>query len=240
MDINVTIPLAEAADTATNRSAAEIVADSLRRDILRRALGPGERLRQHTIAARFGVSQTIAREAFKVLMAERFLTAEPRRGVSVATLDPDDAWEMTQLRATIEAKALEWSIPALTEADFVRASGIVSALDTAKSTDRIIALNTQFHEILYAPCGKSRTLALIRSLRLNFERYLRFAWEETPHLTRSQQEHRYILAKCRVGNVDAACKSLDAHILATGKLLVERLRATAASGLVKRSRSGSL
>ena len=65
------------------------------------------------------------------------------------------------------------------------AGRILGKLDKAKSVHRIISLNARFHEALYAPTQRERTLAMIRALRLNFERYLRFTWEETPHLNRS-------------------------------------------------------
>jgi DNA-binding FadR family transcriptional regulator len=70
---------------------------------------------------------------------------------------------------------------------------------------------------------------LISTLRLNFERYLRFTWDETHHLEQSQQEHRQILEFCRNKDIEGACALLHKHIAATGQLLVQRLRARAAT-----------
>jgi len=210
------------------RSASVVIVDALREGIIRGTLRGGERVRQDAVATRFGVSQMIVREAFKHLVGEGFLKAEPRRGVSVAVLNPDEAWEMTQLRSLLEAQALEWAIPEMTKADLEIAARTLAELDRARSTDRIIALNARFHEALYAPARKERTLAIIANLRLNFERYLRFTWEETLHLDQSQQEHQEILALCVARNTEAACALLKRHVLATGTLLVERLKARAA------------
>ncbi len=80
-----------------------------------------------------------------------------------------------------------------------------------------------FHEALYAPARRDRTLGLINGLRLNFERYLRFAWDKTPDRGRSQKEHREILLNCREKKVDKACGLLR-RLLATGKLLVKALQ----------------
>jgi DNA-binding GntR family transcriptional regulator len=207
-----------------SRSAAAVVVDALREGILHGNLKGGDRLRQDAVATRFGVSQMIVREAFRQLVTEGFLKAEPRRGVSVAVLAADEAWEMTRLRSLIEAQALEWAIPQMTKSDFSEANRILSELDKEKSIDRIISLNARFHEVLYAPSGKERTLSLIAMLRLNFERYLRFTWDATPHLGQSQQEHRQILERCKARDVEAACTILKSHILATGDLLVQRLQ----------------
>ena len=144
-----------------SRSASAIVTDALRGGILHGTLPGGERLRQDAIATRLGVSQMIVREAFRQLVTEGFLKAEPRRGVSVAYLTADEAQEMTELRSLIEAKALEWAIPQMSKADLETAARILAELDKAKSTDRIIALNARFHETLYAPARKDRTLAMV-------------------------------------------------------------------------------
>ena len=211
-------------EAVESQSASAIVSAALREGILHGTLPGGERLRQDAIATRFGVSQMIVREAFRQLVTEGFLRAEPRRGVSVAHLTADEAEEMTELRSLIEAKALAWAIPQMSKSDLETAARILSELDKAKSTDRIIALNARFHETLYAPARKDRTLAMIANLRLNFERYLRFTWQETHHLDQSQREHRQILDLCTARDVEGACKLLNQHILGTGNLLVERLQ----------------
>lgn len=209
---------------AESRTTATHVTDVLRRGILHQKFESGERLRQDAVAVRLGVSQTIVREAFRQLVAEGFLKSEPRRGVSIAVMTADEAAEITQLRSLVEAQALSWAIPRMSEKDCDNAERILTDLDRAKSVDRIISLNAQFHETLYAPSGKERTLALISTLRLNFERYLRFTWEETTHLQESQREHWQLLGLCRKKNTERACTTLQQHILSTGRLLSDRLR----------------
>ncbi len=208
-----------------NRSASAIVADGIREEILHHKLKGGDRLRQDAWASRFGVSQMIVREAFKQLVAEGFLRIEPRRGVSVATMSAEEAWEMTQLRSLLECQALRWAIPEMTRADLDRAAKVLTQLDKAKTVDRKIALNAEFHELLYLPSRKERTLAIIATLRVNFERYLRYTWEETHHFEQSQREHREILELVRNGAVEEAAILLNKHIIATGELLVKSLEA---------------
>jgi DNA-binding GntR family transcriptional regulator len=181
-------------------------------------------LRQDALAGHFGVSQTVVREAFRTLAAEGLLTIEPRRGACVVPLDPEEAWETTQLRALLEVQALDWAIPAMTADDFERAEKLLVELDQSPTTDQTIALNAAFHDTLYAPSRRPRTLAMIATLRSGFERYLRFTWTETPHQNRSQEEHRALVGHCRARDTGAACALLKAHILATGDILMERLR----------------
>ena len=223
-------------DVVGGRSASNVVAEALRRAILRGALSSGERLRQDAVATRFGVSQMVVREAFKQLAAEGFLRAEPRRGVSVATLTVQESEEMTQLRSLLETQALKWAIPEMKASDFKAAEHILDELDRAESIDDIVSLNARFHETLYAPARRERTLSIITMLRLNFERYFRFTWEGTSYLARSQGEHRDILKCCRDRAAEKACVLLRKHILGTGRLLAQRLKqleTAAASALAR-------
>jgi DNA-binding GntR family transcriptional regulator len=208
-----------------DRSTAGAVVDALRIEIIQGRLRPGERLRQDAVASRFGVSQTVVREAFKDLVRECFLASEPRRGVSVATMSAAEAEEMTQLRSLVEPQALAWAIPRLSAADFAAAERVLEELDQEKSVDRIILLNARFHRGLYAAANRPRTLTMVETLRLGFERYLRYTWEFTSHRDRSQQEHWELLAMCKRGDVVNACQLLRQHICATGELLVECLAA---------------
>lgn len=209
-----------------SRSAAAVVIDELRAAILHNRLSGGERLRQDAIATQYGVSQMIVREAFKQLTAEGFLKAEPRRGVSVAILSAEEAWEISQLRALMECQALRWAIPNMLRGDFVQCELVLDELDASESVDAKILLNARFHTLLYAPARRTRTLELIDNLRMNFERYLRFTWEETHHLEQSQGEHRSILELCKMRDTERACDALRKHILATGDLLVDSLNAS--------------
>ena len=211
---------------SASRSAAAVVIDELRAAILHNRLSGGERLRQDAIATQYGVSQMIAREAFKQLTAEGFLKAEPRRGVSVAILSAEEAWEVSQLRALMECQALRWAIPNMLRGDFVQCEQVLDELDASDSVDARILLNARFHALLYAPAKRTRTLELIDNLRMNFERYLRFTWEETHHLEQSQAEHRSILELCKMRDTERACDALRKHILATGDLLVDNLNAS--------------
>src|SRR5262245_22728114 len=155
---------ASAGDFVGARPTSVVVAEALRREILRGALPAGERLRQDAMATRFGVSQTVVREAFKLLVDEGLLHAAPRRGVSVATPSFREAEEMTKLRSLLEAQALEWAIPEMKESDLKAAEQILDELDRAKLADDIILLDGRFHETLYAPAQRERTLSIIATL----------------------------------------------------------------------------
>ena len=212
------------ASTQVGHPAPVTIALELRRDILRGVIAAGDRIGQDAIATRFGVSQNTAREAFKQLEAEGFVRSEPRRGVRVAPLSIREVNEITELRAVLEVQALRWSLPNLTTESFDQATELLRQLDRTTSVDEILRLNALFHQVLYAPAGRDRILALIGALRLNFERYLRLTWEETDHLAQSQHEQYELLKLCRAGKRGGASTLLREHILETGRVLAECLK----------------
>ncbi|MGY2050730.1 GntR family transcriptional regulator [Methylobacterium sp. JK268] len=90
--------------------AAASLAEALRQAILRGVHPAGARLSQDAVAAQYGTSQTVAREAFRDLAGKGILVAEPRRGVYVPALTREEVEEITRLRVLLEVQALAWAI----------------------------------------------------------------------------------------------------------------------------------
>jgi DNA-binding GntR family transcriptional regulator len=65
------------------RTKADVVYEALQSAIMAGTIAEGERLRQQEVAARWGVSQTPVREAFRRLEAEGLVDYEENRGVVV-------------------------------------------------------------------------------------------------------------------------------------------------------------
>jgi DNA-binding GntR family transcriptional regulator len=78
----------------------------LRRAIGRRALLPGEQVRQDDWSHRLGVSGVPLREALKILTMQHIVTHDPRRGYFVAKLDSDQVAQLYRLRILVETEIL--------------------------------------------------------------------------------------------------------------------------------------
>ena len=72
-----------AIERASRRTKADAVYESLQTAILAGRLKPGDHLRQETVAAEWGVSQTPVREAFRRLESEGLVEHAANRGVIV-------------------------------------------------------------------------------------------------------------------------------------------------------------
>jgi DNA-binding GntR family transcriptional regulator len=72
-----------AVQRALRRTKADAVYEALQNAIMSGRIAPGEHLRQQEIAARWGVSQTPVREAFRRLESEGLVDYAENRGVVV-------------------------------------------------------------------------------------------------------------------------------------------------------------
>jgi DNA-binding GntR family transcriptional regulator len=143
---------------------AEAVAAELRRMIQSRELGPGERLRQADIAARFGVSTTPVREAFTALAQEGFVRQDAHRGVVVFEPSLVELTETFEIRQALEPMATAMAAEQLTKDDLTALQRIVAEMRTAKPR-RYFELNRTFHRKIYAAAGRDRLYEIIEQLR---------------------------------------------------------------------------
>lgn len=204
-----------------------LIADALRKGILRGVIKAGQVLRQEELAATFGVSRMPVREAFRQLEAEGLLTIYPHRGAVVTELSAQEALELYEMRVTLETTAIRKAIPNFKDEDVRKAAAILEATENEKEISRWGELNWEFHAALYAPAARPRLLGLLHNLHLSVDRYMRLELAAMDYLSRSQQEHRELLEACQQKDVERAVSLLEQHIEAAGKLLVSYLQAEA-------------
>lgn len=209
---------------AKRQPATVSIAEALRDAILKGVLKGGEPLRQDAIAKQFVVSQVTVREAFRMLEHEGLVEVIPRRGAVVYSLSADDVAEITDLRATLEAKLLAAAIPLLDEEDFSSAEAAIVALERIQDIDSLIRNNLNFHQCLYAKAGMPRTVAILDRLRTSLEPYLRLLWRKTAYKHQSQDDHKAILELCRQLKIEEAQRRLRMHIEETGNEIVHVLK----------------
>jgi DNA-binding GntR family transcriptional regulator len=184
--------------------------------IISGAIEPGARLRQDHVAEEFHTSHVPVREAFRRLEAQGLAVSEPRRGVRVAAFDLGEVKEVAEMRAALEVLALRHAAPHLTSAILDRAEEASKAGDKSRDVRSWEEANRAFHRLILAPCGMSRLLATIDDLHAASARFLFAAWRSEWE-TRTDQDHRAILAALRQGNTESAAATLGRHVQWIGR-----------------------
>jgi len=232
---------------ASHRPLRDKVVDELRRRIIDGLYGPGHRLTEERLAEDFGVSRNPVREAIRVLEAEGFLVAQPRRGAVVASLSAQDVEELFDVRLSLEvlaarlaaartgaaragaarAGAARRGVPAVDGGDAVDVDVLDKLLAEARaapSAAELSALNTRFHAAICGLSGNALLAGIMESLhgRLQWV-YRQSAEVRAPH---SWAEHTRLAEAIRAGDAPAAERAARAHVLAARRSALAVVAAT--------------
>jgi DNA-binding GntR family transcriptional regulator len=202
----------------------KVVAE-LRRRIIDGFYAPGDRLTEDRLADTFGVSRNPVREAIRMLEAEGYLVAVPRRGATVARVSLQDMADLFDVRLALE----ELSARLVAErADTAAVSALEEIITAARMAyddrrlDDLAELNTRFHATICALSGN----ALLRTMMDALHGRLQWVYRQTAErrAPRSWAEHETLVAAIRAGDVDAAGEAARRHVLearATALTLVD-------------------
>jgi len=206
------------------RTVAEQVANVLREAIASGTMKAGTPLRQDELAEQFGFSRMPIRDALRQLEAEGIVSIHPTKGAHVARMDSAEIGEIYALRELLESEALRLSIPNLAVATLDEAEQVLDQIDVERDVGRWGALNRIFHLALYDACGNSRLLGLIEAHHNAADRYVRILLSNLDHRSRSQAEHRALLAACRRRDAGKAMGILRQHLGEGSETLVGAIK----------------
>ncbi|WP_027058231.1 GntR family transcriptional regulator [Mesorhizobium loti] len=209
----------------TDDTIAVRISKALADRIISGAIEPGARLRQDHIAEEFHTSHVPVREAFRRLEAQGLAVSEPRRGVRVAAFDLGEVKEVAEMRAALEVLALHHAAPHLTSAILHQAEEATKAGDKSRDVRSWEEANRAFHRLILTPCAMPRLLATIDDLHAASARFLFAAWRSEWE-TRTDQDHRAILAALRQGNTESAAATLGRHVQWIGRKPVKTASGT--------------
>ncbi|OLB77107.1 MAG: hypothetical protein AUI14_17240 [Actinobacteria bacterium 13_2_20CM_2_71_6] len=197
---------------ATHRPLRDKVVDELRKRIIDGVYEPGDRLTEERLADDFGVSRNPVREAIRVLEAEGFLYAQPRRGAVVARMSVQDIEDLFDVRLSLEALAATLAAERAGPGGAAILTKLLAKAPTTKRIADLAALNTEFHSTICALAGNALLTGLMESLhgRLQWV-YRQSAETRAPY---SWAEHEELAAAILAGDVDAAGAAARTHVLA--------------------------
>jgi DNA-binding GntR family transcriptional regulator len=210
----------------------EQVYDLLRSDLLNGVLHPGQKLKMVELTERFGVSQSVIREALTRLTEQGLLVATPQRGFRVRDLSIEDIGELTETRIQVESLALrlavqrgdlQWETEILAAHHRLERTPVIRD-DGTVSEDWSIH-HRDFHQALLVGCGNRRLESVATSLRDSAELYRRWYWVLTDdHQRDLAAEHRQLKELALARDADRATAVLTEHIDRAPSLLIAYAR----------------
>ncbi|MBX3029920.1 MAG: FadR family transcriptional regulator [Chloroflexi bacterium] len=208
----------------------QVVAE-LERLILESRLGEGDRLpSERELAAQFGVSRTVVREAVRALAARRLVEVEGGRGTVVRAPTPAtaaesmrvllrvqsssaDADKVTEVRRVLENEIASLAAVRRTPNDLRALDAIVQAAEAhLDDPDAFITEDIAFHQALAGATHNELFSIILDSLAgvMQEVRMLALGIPGTPR--RSLTHHRAVLEAVRAGDPIRARRAMDQHM----------------------------
>jgi len=207
LDANATIAMLQ------KHSLTGAVQQEIERLINSGELGPGDKLTEASIAEKLGVSRGPVREAFRVLEEAGL---EKNRGVYVRQIPLEEALEIFDLRAMMEAHVGSTLATNATEQQLSYLKSLVLQMESAVKTEdeaTYYRLNIEFHEAMVSYAGNQKLISLYRKLTRELSLFRRRNFSDHALLVTSVNEHRDILEAIGSRNGVKAAEALRQHVL---------------------------
>lgn len=189
------------------KSLAEHIVEDLEQKIVSRTLRPGQRIIEEALCRAFGVSRSPVREAFQILESRGFVAREPRKGISVVKITPQEAEDIYRIRASLDGLATALAVRKRTPEFMKKLRRMHEQMIRAAEKGNETAyqnLNQKFHDLIITTCGNPRLIQLIENFDKQTMRY-RLAVASGPGwMTNSLRLHTAIVDAVEAGDAKAA------------------------------------
>jgi DNA-binding GntR family transcriptional regulator len=201
------------------------VYETLKTRLVRRELGPGEKVSLHELAGSLGVSRSPVHHALTRLVSEGLLTVKPRRGYYVTPLTEAALEEGYDVRLALELQAAERAVGNVAPAGLARLRELHEATAEAVSHAEWDSANAAFHEHQVDLAGNALLSRFYRELSVNLMMQVIRGGrlEGDAYLT---TEHGAIVEAYEAGDLVAAHEAIRAHIATGRRIALEAIERT--------------
>ena len=193
----------------------EIVSDRLR---------PNQKISEVTVANKLGVSRSPVREALRILERDGLITYEPRRGVHVSDIKPQEAEELYLIHGHLMGLAIKLACQKMVVADVEQLETMVTSLKAAaakNNTNDFLLRRARIERFIWEHSLSPRLAHLLEVMGYPSARYRAFHVSVPGYMEK--------VADCYVGIAKAFRKkdqslaeNLRGKIIDTGLELLQR------------------
>lgn len=202
-------------ETGSERPLVDVLLERIENLILEGNLKPGDRLKEKSLAAQWGVSRGPVREACRILQEAGLVDIQPNRGAVVRHVNLSDVLHEFDIRAALWRLAGREAARNLSHRQMDGLDALIAQMATvieAEDGAGYIRLNTRFHDAIVVATGNRPLIALHRRLFLQARLFRRQALANEAGLDERNADHKAIVAALRSGNQDDAGRLLEEHV----------------------------
>lgn len=205
----------------------ELVLEAIREAIINGTLKPRERLMEIQLAEDLGVSRTPVREALRKLEIEGFIVMVPRKGAYVADLTFKDIADVFEIRSALEALAAALAAERITNEELEEMERLLvqkAEAITNEDIDKVVLVDTKFHEAIYKASRNERLTNIINNLREQIQRFRATSLAYPGRMKASLDEHRSIVEALQARDVKLSRKLAGKHIENAESSMIESIK----------------
>lgn len=202
-------------DFLQTQTVSSLVQEEILRMIKMGEIAGGAKLTETTLTDRLGVSRAPLREAFRALEEAGLLKLEKNRGVFVREISGQEAFELYDLRATLDEAAGRQLAPKISDTHIDELHDWLERLETAANQNDIGAyfpLNIGFHDRIVEMTGNSTLIEVYRRLVTRMHLIRRRSMLRVDGSDASRREHKAIVLALESRNATIAGATLRAHV----------------------------
>jgi len=198
------------------------VYETLKRRLVRRELGPGEKVSLHELASELGVSRSPVHHALTRLVSEGLLTVKSRRGYYVTALTASALADGYDVRLGLELHAAEGAIGRASPPQLRRFRSLLEQTTEAVSHEEWDTANAAFHEHQVDLTGNALLSRFYRELSVNLMmQVIRGGKLEAGSYLAI--EHGAIVEAFEAADLEAAQAAIRAHIETGRRIALDAL-----------------
>lgn len=198
-------------------SLANLVQAAIERKILEGTLQAGDKLTEAALADELGVSRGPVREAFRMLEEAGLVRTEKNRGVFVREIPVEEALEIFEVRALMDAhvgRKLAQTLAVAQVRELRRSVETMEAAAKAHDAPAFHDANLAFHDLMLTLAGNTKLTTVYRKLTKELMLFRR--QNLTPEsMAVYAREHRQIVKAIAAGDVEAAGRAMFDHVMAS-------------------------
>ena len=225
--IRIPVKRLQTVDLNSYKPLRELVLEAIRAAIINGTLQPRERLMEIQMAEELGVSRTPIREALRKLELEGFIVMVPRKGAYVADLSFKDIADVFEIRIALEGLAAGLAAERITDDELEEMERLIVGKQeaiTSGDIDKLVEVDTRFHELLYKASRNERLATIISNLREQIQRFRLTSLSFPGRNKESLQEHKQLIEAIQARDNQLARQLAQEHIENAENALIESFK----------------
>ena len=195
-------------------SGGEYALRTIKENIINLELPPGSQISENELADELGLSRTPVREALIELSRVGIIETHPQRKSTVSLIDCDLVEESRFMRNLLECAVAELVCEMAGPVDVERLNANIrlqSFYLDGTYTNELMALDNQFHGMLFNIAKKPQVFQMIQNIAIHFDRVRGLALSSVRDL-KVVQDHQELVEFIRQRDAKGARALMEAHL----------------------------